>query len=77
MMEPESSHESVLGTENQPTDTQQATTAKVKSKSPRLSVLGSQNHAIDVDATLQHPLSLADCYWIKELVLRIETNTSS
>ena len=69
-MEPESSDESVSGTENEDTDTQQATTAKTKPKSPQLSVYCTKNDAIDVDATLQRPLSLADCYWIKELGLK-------
>lgn len=69
-MEHESSDESVSGSENQHTDTQQATTVKTKSKSPQLSVLGTQNHAIDVDVTLQCPLSLAVYYWIKELGLK-------
>ena len=70
MMVPESSVESVSGTENQHTDTLEATTAKTKSKSPQVSVFGTKNDTIDVDATLQRPLSLADCYWIKELGLK-------
>ena len=69
-MDPESSHESVSVTENQHTDTQQATTAKTESKSPQLSGFGIKNDAIDVDATLQRPLSLDDCYWIKDLGLK-------
>ena len=69
-VEPESSDESVSGVENQHTDTQQATAAKTKSKSPQVSVFGTKNDTIDVDATLQHPLTLADCYRIKELGLK-------
>ena len=70
MMKPESSDPSVSGTENQPTDTQQATMEKMKPKSPQSSVLGTQNHPIDFNATLEPPLSLADCYWIKALGLK-------
>ena len=69
-VEPESSEESVSGAENQHTDNQEATTAKTKSKSPQISVFGTKNDTIGVDATLQRPLSLADCYWIKELGLK-------
>ena len=69
-VESESSEESVSGAENQHTDTQEATTAKTKSKSPQVSVFGTKTDTIDVDATLQRPLSLTDCYWIKELGLK-------
>ena len=58
----ESSAPSVSGTENQPTGTQQATTEKMKSKAPQSSRSGTPDHPVDVDATLQRPLSLADCY---------------
>jgi len=67
---PESSDPSVPGTENQSSDNQQATTEKMKPKSPQSSVLGTQNRPIDVDATLQRPLSSADCYWIQDLGLK-------